>query len=76
MFRNGDIVTLLEYRYVLTCFIWSINEHLLKFGAHPLASIFIYFKIILQFWGPKLGFVPLNRFLLEALVAGTHDICH
>ena len=34
--KNGNIVKLLEYRYVLTyCSIWSIYEHfLLKFDAH------------------------------------------
>jgi len=30
MFKIGNTVTFLEYRYVLTkCFIWSRNEHFL-----------------------------------------------
>jgi len=37
---------------------------LLKFDAHLLASIFIYFKIILQVLGSLMGFVPPEKISL------------
>jgi len=33
-----------------------MNEHLLKYDAHQLASIFIHFKMILQVLGAPNGF--------------------
>jgi len=37
---------------------------LLKVDEHSLASIIIYFKIILQLWGPKMAFVPPKKISL------------
>jgi len=68
MFKIGNTVTFLEYRYVLTkCFIWSINEHFLKYDVLINSDFYLFQNNFASLRGPKWVLYRLKKFLLEAL---------